>query len=175
MLKLFQIQPGCTTLYNLVVYRGNIMISIKDYAKNNNVSYEAIRRRIKRNEEVFKGHIVKKNRTQFLDDVAVEILDNHKKNNSIVIVNQSVDERIRQLEEENKNLLVKVASQADKIAELSEWKANNALLISQTKVNQIMLEEKNCQISDLLEENKQLKDKLEKEKSKSLLDKLLGR
>ena len=49
------------------------MISIKDYAKNNNVSYEAIRRRIKRNEEVFKGHIVKKNRTQFLDDVAVEI------------------------------------------------------------------------------------------------------
>ena len=175
MLKLFQIQPGCTTLYNLVVYQGNIMISIKDYAKNNNVSYEAIRKRIKRNEEVFKGHIVKKNRTQFLDDVAVEILDNHKKNNSIVIVNQSVDERIRQLEEENKNLLVKVASQADKIAELSEWKANNALLISQTKVNQIMLEEKNCQISDLLEENKQLKDKLEKEKSKSLLDKLFGR
>ena len=66
MLKLFQIQPGCTTLYNLVVYRGNIMISIKDYAKNNNVSYEAIHRRIKRNEEVFKGHIVKKTEHNFL-------------------------------------------------------------------------------------------------------------
>ena len=44
------------------------MITIRDYAKENNVSYEAIRKQIKRYEDELNGHIIKQNRTQFLDD-----------------------------------------------------------------------------------------------------------
>lgn len=45
------------------------MVSIRDYAKMNNVSYEAIRQQVKRYEDELNGHIIKQNRTQFLDDV----------------------------------------------------------------------------------------------------------
>ena len=55
------------------------MITIRDYAKENNVSYEAIRKQIKRYEDELNGHIIKQNRTQFLDDIAVAILDQHRR------------------------------------------------------------------------------------------------
>ncbi len=96
------------------------MITIREYARKNNVSYEAIRKQIKRYENELKEHIIKQNRTQFLDEVAVEILDRHRGESPIVIVNQDTSSKLQLLEEENKNLLVKVAAQADKISQLSE-------------------------------------------------------
>ena len=81
------------------------MVSIRDYAKMNNVSYEAIRQQVKRYEDELNGHIIKQNRTQFLDDVAVDILDQHRKENPVVIINKDTDSRLKQLEDENKNLL----------------------------------------------------------------------
>ena len=96
------------------------MITIRDYAKENNVSYEAIRKQIKRYEDELNGHIIKQNRTQFLDDIAVAILDQHRRENPVIIVNQDTDYRLKQLEDENKNLLIKVAQQADKISQLNE-------------------------------------------------------
>ena len=59
------------------------MITIRDYAKENNVSYEAIRKQIKRYEDELNGHIIKQNRTQFLDDIAVAILDQHRREKGI--------------------------------------------------------------------------------------------
>ena len=67
------------------------MVSIRDYAKMNNVSYEAIRQQVKRYEDELNGHIIKQNRTQFLDDVAVDILDQHRKENPVVIINKDTD------------------------------------------------------------------------------------
>lgn len=133
------------------------MISIKDYAKNNNVSYEAVRKQVKRYEEELEGHIYKQNRMQLLDDEAVKILDKHRQENPIVILNQDTNDRIKQLEEENKNLLIKIATQADKIAELSEWKSDNALLIAESKANTLLLEDKTKQIDELKAEINRLK------------------
>ena len=96
------------------------MITIRDYAKENNVSYEAIRKQIKRYEDELNGHIIKQNRTQFLDDIAVAIFDQRRRENPVIIVNQDTDSRLKQLEDENKNLLIKVAQQADKISQLNE-------------------------------------------------------
>ena len=45
------------------------MITIKDYAKQKGVSYEAIRKQIKRYEDELEGHLVKQNRFLMLDDV----------------------------------------------------------------------------------------------------------
>ena len=75
------------------------MVSIRDYAKMNNVSYEAIRQQVKRYEDELNGHIIKQNRTQFLDDVAVDILDQHRKENPVVIINKDTDSRLKQLED----------------------------------------------------------------------------
>ena len=108
------------------------MVSIRDYAKMNNVSYEAIRQQVKRYEDELNGHIIKQNRTQFLDDVAVDILDQHRKENPVVIINKDTDSRLKQLEDENKNLLIKVAQQADKISQLNEDLKNKIEYVNQT-------------------------------------------
>lgn len=66
------------------------------------------------------NHVWKQDGTTYLDDVAVDILDQHRKENPVVIINKDTDSRLKQLEDENKNLLIKVAQQADKISQLNE-------------------------------------------------------
>ena len=144
------------------------MITIRDYAKENNVSYEAIRKQIKRYEDELNGHIIKQNRTQFLDDIAVAILDQHRRENPVIIVNQDTDYRLKQLEDENKNLLIKVAQQADKISQLNEDLKNKieqmTSLVIENKEKTSLLEQK----KDQAEEINQLKEQLDREKKEQL-------
>ena len=129
------------------------MITIRDYAKENNVSYEAIRKQIKRYEDELNGHIIKQNRTQFLDDIAVAILDQHRRENPVIIVNQDTDYRLKQLEDENKNLLIKVAQQADKISQLNEDLKNKieqmTSLVIENKEKTSLLEQKKDQAEEI--------------------------
>lgn len=144
------------------------MVSIRDYAKMNNVSYEAIRQQVKRYEDELNGHIIKQNRTQFLDDVAVDILDQHRKENPVVIINKDTDSRLKQLEDENKNLLIKVAQQADKISQLNEDLKNKieqmTSLLLENNEKTLLLEQK----KDQAEEINQLKEQLDQEKKEQL-------
>lgn len=84
------------------------MISIKDYAKSKNVSYEAVRKQVNRYKKELEGHISKVNRTQYLDDEAVALLDEKRQENPIIIIEADKDERIKELEAENKILLAKI-------------------------------------------------------------------
>lgn len=147
------------------------MITIREYARKNNVSYEAIRKQIKRYENELKEHIIKQNRTQFLDEVAVEILDRHRGESPIVIVNQDTSSKLQLLEEENKNLLVKVAAQADKISQLSEELKNKTekmtSLLLEDKEKTLLLEQKNQE-----EELERLKKELESERNKGFFSRL---
>ena len=162
------------------------MVSIRDYAKMNNVSYEAIRQQVKRYEDELNGHIIKQNRTQFLDDVAVDILDQHRRENPVIIVNQDTDSRLKQLEDENKNLLIKVAQQADKISQLNEDLKNKieqmTSLMLENKEKTFLLEQKKDHEEQLDREKKEqlneiekLKNELEKEKNKSFFARLFGK
>lgn len=148
------------------------MITIREYARKNNVSYEAIRKQIKRYESELKEHIIKQNRTQFLDEVAVEILDRHRGENPIVIVNQDTSSKLQLLEEENKNLLVKVAAQADKISRLSEELKNKTekmtSLLLEDKEKTLLLEQKKNQEEEL----ERLKKELEAERNKGFFSRL---
>ena len=56
----------------------NGTISIKDYAKQKGVTYEAIRKQISRYKNELEGHIVVDHRRQLLDETAVAILDKHR-------------------------------------------------------------------------------------------------
>ena len=109
------------------------MITLKDYAKEHNISYEAVRRSVNRYKEELEGHIRIEGRTQYLDDEAVEFLDTKRQQNPIVIINQDKDEELERLRSEKEALLIKIAElqdsllqEKDKVAILQE--KNIALL-----------------------------------------------
>lgn len=85
------------------------MVSLKEYAKNKGVSYEAVRKRVNRYKDELKGHISKVNRTQYLDEEAVAFLDSKRAESPIIIMESGKDDEIQRLEMENKALLLKVA------------------------------------------------------------------
>lgn len=96
------------------------VMSIKDYAKARKISYEAARQQVKRYAEELDGHIAKQNRTQYLDDYAVELLDDHRAQNPVVVINQDRDEEIERLRTENKALLQQVATLQDRLLTAQE-------------------------------------------------------
>ena len=82
------------------------MISIKDYAASHGVSYEAVRRQIARysGREMdgfrISDHIIKVNRTQYLDDEATAFLDARRAQNPVVVQQEQRDETIERLRAE---------------------------------------------------------------------------
>lgn len=98
------------------------MISLKDYALQKNVSYEAVRKQVTRYKEDLEGHIIMDGRQQFLDDEAVAFLDAKRQKNPVVIYQASKDEEIAALKAEREQLIMKTAAQAERIAELTQFK-----------------------------------------------------
>lgn len=86
------------------------VISLKDYAKNNNISYEAVRKQVVRYAAELGEHLIRDGRQQFLDEEAVAFLDEKRKKNPVVLYEIAKDEEIDRLEEQNKNLLLELAS-----------------------------------------------------------------
>lgn len=89
------------------------MISMKEYAKQKGITYEAVRKQVSRYKEELEGHISKSNRTQYLDDEAVAFLDKKRAESPIIIMEQNKDDEILRLQDENKALLLKVAELQD--------------------------------------------------------------
>lgn len=89
------------------------MVSLRDYAKQKCVSYEAVRKQVKRYSKDLEGHIQKNGRTQFLDDEAVAFLDSKRQENPVVLLQADKDEELERLRNENKALLLKVTELQD--------------------------------------------------------------
>ena len=134
------------------------VITLRDYAKQNNVSYEAVRKQVVRYAAELGDHIIKDGRQQFLDEEAVAFLDGKRQKNPVAIIQMDKDETIDALRREKEDLLQKIAIQADKISELSAWKADNVLAIAEANQRQLLLEEKTEQIEVLEAQNRDLSD-----------------
>jgi hypothetical protein len=134
------------------------VISLKDYAKQNNVTYEAVRQQVIRYADELGEHIIRDGRQQLLDEEAVAFLDAKRQKNPVVIIQQDKDEIIEQLRKEKEQLLTKIASQADKISELSEWKSDNAVAIAESNHRQQLLEDGEKKIELLEAQNASLSD-----------------
>lgn len=92
----------------------NNLITIKEYAKQNNISYEAVRKQIQKyKDNELQEHIIKNNRTQYLDEYAVDFLNNRRKESPVIIAQMDKDEEIQRLYDENKALLLKIAELQD--------------------------------------------------------------
>lgn len=111
------------------------MISIRDYAKEKGVSYEAIRQQIKRYKAELDGHISKVGRTQYLDDEAVDFLDQKRATNPVIVMEISKDEEIERLKAEKEALLLELASVNKKLNEVRD-----KLDDSREKVHQLEME-----------------------------------
>lgn len=97
------------------------VITIKDYAKDKGISYEAVRKQVKRYAtDELKDHIVVQGRTQFLDEYAVDFLNQKRNESPIIIQEQSKDEELERLKEENKQLLIRIASLQDELLKEKE-------------------------------------------------------
>lgn len=97
------------------------MISLKDYAAKNHVSYEAVRQQVKRYAGELEGHIIKISRTQYLDDEAVAFLDAKRKVHPVIVQETSKDQEIQALQDENKALLLKVTELQDQLLREREF------------------------------------------------------
>lgn len=147
------------------------MISMKDYASENNVSYEAVRQQVKRYKNELEGHIIQVSRTRYLDEEAVAFLDERRKKNPVVVMERTKDEEVERLEQENKMLLLKVAQlQEDLLKEKDQVKVLQGEKIA-------LLEEQKNQpsIEQLQEQVDTLKAQVELEQRKSWWDKLRGK
>lgn len=102
------------------------VITLRDYAKQNNISYEAVRKQVVRYQDELAGHLIKDGRQQFLDEEAVAFLDARRQKNPVAIIQIEKDEKIEQLENENKQLLLKLAAVQDAL--LTEKDKTDALL-----------------------------------------------
>lgn len=116
------------------------VITLRDYAKQNNISYEAVRKQVVRYQDELAGHLIRDGRQQFLDEEAVAFLDARRQKNPVAIIQIEKDEKIEQLENENKQLLLKLATVQD------------ALLAEKEKTQQL-LDEKKAQIALLEADN----------------------
>lgn len=105
------------------------MISIRDYAKERAISYEAARRSVNRYKQELEGHISTQGRTKYLDEEAVAFLDSKRQQNPVVVINQDKNEELERLRNEKETLLIKIAELQD------------ALLKEKDKVS--LLQEKN--------------------------------
>lgn len=115
------------------------LISLKEYAEQKGISYEAVRQQVARYRDELGDHVVVDGRQMFLDEEAVAFLDERRQKNPVVMIQESKDEAIEALRADREQLLIKVAAQADRISELAEWKADHALAIAAAEHHELQL------------------------------------
>lgn len=148
------------------------MITIKDYAKQKGVSYEAIRKQIKRYEDELEGHLVKQNRFLMLDDEAVRFLDSKRSENPIIVYEQNKDEELEQLRHENKVLLIQMNTVQDQLGKVQQKliaEMNTTKLLTNEKVQYLeykaQAEQKDLQLQDLAKARDAAQEKADQQES----------
>lgn len=91
------------------------MISIKEYAEKNHISYEAVRKQVARYRDTLKEHIIVQGRTQYLDDDAIAYLDEKRATNPVVIIESDKNTQIEELRTQNENLKIKILDLQDQL------------------------------------------------------------
>lgn len=118
------------------------MITVKQFAEERGITIQAVHQSMqgKRKKVRLEGHVQVIDGIKWLDDDAVAILDEARNKAPIVWERSDANARIEELEKNEKVMLAKIAAQADRIAELAQWKADNALAIAAATQTQLLLD-----------------------------------
>ncbi len=117
--------------------------TIKALASELGCSYENVRLFLKRYDSELSEHIFKNGRTQYLDEFAVEFIKNKRTENPVTIQTIERDDYIKQLENENKTLLLTVKELQENLIKTNEIKHSLELenlelkLLKATKTEEI--------------------------------------
>ena len=141
------------------------MITIKELARELDVSYEAVRQQVKRyaNREL-DGHIFATGKVQYLDAFAAEFLKTKRNLSPVVVVQQDKDEATKALEDENKALLQKIAILQEDLLKSKESQFQLQGELSEQKLLAAKAEDAERRAIDARKKNLELEVALERAK-----------
>ena len=73
------------------------LMTLKQFADDQGISYEAVRRAVKRHGDKLNGHIIENDGVRYLDEEAVKILKERRRESPIVVQTMDQGEEIREL------------------------------------------------------------------------------
>ena len=129
-------------------------MTIREYARQRSVSYEAIRKQINRCQKDLEGHITTKGQTKYLDEYAVEYLDQRRSERPVSVVHWEETEVVKALRDQIDALKNELMTTQKR---LIDAQSENQLLIEAKTKYDLLLEssnEKSATIDTLREDLK---------------------
>ena len=96
------------------------LVTIKQFADSQGITYEAVRRQVARYSEELSDHIIRQNRTQYLDEKAVEFLKERRRESPIVLQTIDQGEEIGRLQDQVESLKAQLVTAQNKLLEAQE-------------------------------------------------------
>lgn len=130
------------------------LVTIKQFADSQGISYEAVRKQLHKYSKELSGHVIRKDRTRYLDEVAVKFLQERRRESPIILQNMDQGEEISRLQAQLESMRAQLVSAQNKLLESQER------IISLQDEAQKALEDK-ARYTALLEDNETQKKKLQ--------------
>ena len=130
------------------------LVTIKQFADSQGISYEAVRKQLHKYSEELSGHVIRKDRTRYLDEVAVKFLQERRRESPIILQNMDQGEEISRLMDQVESLRAQLVSAQNKLLESQER------IISLQDEAQKALEDR-ARYTALLEDNETKEKKLQ--------------
>ena len=96
------------------------LVTIKQFADSQGISYEAVRKQLHKYSEELSGHVIPKDRTRYLDEVAVKFLQERRRESPIILQNMDQGEEISRLMDQVEYLRAQLVSAQNKLLESQE-------------------------------------------------------
>lgn len=150
-------------------------LSIREYANKYGITYEGVRKQVKRYEEELKDHIVIQNRTQYLDEYAQNFLNEVRQKSRLVVIESKANEQYKELTD---TILQKDAIIQELQAKIISLQEKNLEMIESQAKLQLLTDKINDQEKELTATKEDLKtaqdalnnSKVELEVTKDKLD-----
>lgn len=95
-------------------------VTIRDFANSQGISYEAVRKQLKKYADELNEHISVKGRTKYLDTYAVDFLSKKRRESPVILLQQDAISERERLKEEADRLKNALLDAQQKIIELQE-------------------------------------------------------
>ena len=96
------------------------LVTIKQFADSQGISYEAVRKQLHKYSEELSGHVIRKDRTRYLDEVAVKFLQERRRESPIILQNMDQGEEISRLQAQLESMRAQLVSAQNKLLESQE-------------------------------------------------------
>lgn len=96
------------------------LVTIKQFADSQGISYEAVRKQLHKYSEELSGHVIRKDRTRYLDEKAVEFLQERRRESPIVLQTIDQGEEIGRLQDQVESLKAQLVTAQNKLLEAQE-------------------------------------------------------